>query len=469
MIFDIFIIEQRYTIVSGCGLWAFIINYILDLEKYFQSPNFIKSKKRKISHSIPTFNWENVSNLKLGIGSFGIAYSANYVGATDNGMVVVKKLRRESEDAKRRFFKEAEMLNTMKHQNITRFFGFSDSPYGIMMENVAFDLAPFGLDKAVTTLEDFYHYVDCECNFESFSEVLPVCMRDAVASLDYLHRMDIAHRDFKPGNILVSNKHYQSNMSQSSIAKEYERCPIVVKLTDFGLSRSLDVQTQSILESRTSDIYRGTPAYMAPEVHTGSLTTARMSDLKKTDIWSLGIIAYAMENPNLAHPYHKESEKLGLKFDNEITKHFMEKQQLPKHDTKYESLRVTEWWQVEILKLCAKFDPDSRPLAADVLGKININDPEYSLLIKPLSVSQNSALEKSDASIANKLQTSMPTANVDRQIQLLDDGTNACTFLAIAICDTILNEYIVKLPHRYSYSVAIATTTVCLKFVFSVC
>jgi hypothetical protein len=101
-----------------------------------------------------------------------------------------------------------------------------------------------------------------------------------------------------------------------------------------------------------------------------------------------------------------------------------------------------EWWQVdEIFKLCAKFDPDSRLLAAYVLGKINIDDPEYSLLIKPLSVSQNSVLEKSDVIIANKLQTSMPTADVHRQLQPLDDGTNACTFLAIAICDAILNEH----------------------------
>ncbi len=55
------------------------------ISRSFKVPSFIKSKKRKISHSLPTFNWENVSNLKeLGIGStFGVVYSANYVGATD--------------------------------------------------------------------------------------------------------------------------------------------------------------------------------------------------------------------------------------------------------------------------------------------------------------------------------------------------------------------------------------------------
>ena len=50
------------------------------ISRSFKVPSFIKSKKRKISHSLPTFNWENVSNLKeLGIGSFGVVYSANYV------------------------------------------------------------------------------------------------------------------------------------------------------------------------------------------------------------------------------------------------------------------------------------------------------------------------------------------------------------------------------------------------------
>ncbi len=51
------------------------------ISRSFKVPSFIKSKKRKISHSLPTFNWENVSNLKeLGIGSFGVEVFVSLVG-----------------------------------------------------------------------------------------------------------------------------------------------------------------------------------------------------------------------------------------------------------------------------------------------------------------------------------------------------------------------------------------------------
>ena len=45
---------------------------------------------------------------------------------------------------------------------------------------------------------------------------------------------------------------------------------------------------------------------MAPEIHLDQLTNASQTDLKKMDIWSLGILAYSMINPNLSNPYRKE-------------------------------------------------------------------------------------------------------------------------------------------------------------------
>ena len=73
---------------------------------------------------------------------------------------------------------------------------------------------------------------------------------------------------------------------------------------------------------------------MAPEIQTGALTTATQSDLMKMDIWSLGILAHAMMNPNLSTPYSKEAEQLSVQFDMDMMKHFMQIQQLPSNDTK---------------------------------------------------------------------------------------------------------------------------------------
>jgi hypothetical protein len=50
---------------------------------------------------------------------------------------------------------------------------------------------------------------------------------------------------------------------------------------------------------------------MAPEIHNSTLKNANLEDLKITDIWSLGMLAYAAINPNLINPYHKEAEDLG--------------------------------------------------------------------------------------------------------------------------------------------------------------
>ena len=157
-------------------------------------------KKRKaVSHGLPTFDLEKVTNLReLG----------DYVCGVEIQSVVVKKLRGESEDAKRRFVKEAKLLNGIKQPNIPSFLGFSNVPYALMMEYVAFDFAPFGLQKTLYNLEDFYHFVDCEFNFKMCDDIITICMRDIVKGQKFVHGIEIAHRDLKPSNVLVSNQHY---------------------------------------------------------------------------------------------------------------------------------------------------------------------------------------------------------------------------------------------------------------------
>ena len=112
-----------------------------------------------------------------------------------------------------------------------------------------------------------------------------------------------------------------------------------------------------------------TPVFMATEIHGCSLKNASLSDLKKTEIWSLGVLAYAVVNPNLINPYHKEIEVLGGGLlTTDTMKLLMQREQLPTHDPKYETHRITEWWQIEeIFDMCTKFQPSSRPTTAEVL------------------------------------------------------------------------------------------------------
>ena len=243
-----------------------------------------------------------------------------------------------------------------------------------MMEYSCFDFGHFGVEKKVTTLEDFVHFVDAEFYFSSFADVLMVCAIDVITGLEHLHRNGIAHRDLKPGNTLVCNQHYDKDDLEISYAK----CPIVCKLADFGLSRSLDIQTCSFLETKTESTCRGTPVYMAPELQLEELKIANQEDLEKADIWSLGLLVYSMINPNVSNPYRSEFERAGIPFSEKAMKDFLRGKQLPSHDDKYDSIRKTQWSQLaNVFKSCAQFDPRSRPTAAEILHLLNNSQPAH--------------------------------------------------------------------------------------------
>lgn len=95
-----------------------------------------------------------------------------------------------------------------------------------------------------------------------------------IAGLDYCHKHLICHRDLKPENLLLdSNK--------------------TIKIADFGMA-SLQV-TGKMLETSC-----GSPHYASPEIIRGV-----KYDGAKADIWSTGIILYALLTGNL--PFDDEN------------------------------------------------------------------------------------------------------------------------------------------------------------------
>lgn len=118
--------------------------------------------------------------------------------------------------------------------------------------------------ELVTGGELFDYIVEKQRLGEEESRTL---FRQMIDAVDYLHSMDVAHRDLKLENILLSND-----------SKDQ------IKISDFGLSRI--VGEQSFMQTLC-----GTPEYLAPEVWTDAKTSGYG---KACDMWSLGVILYTM-------------------------------------------------------------------------------------------------------------------------------------------------------------------------------
>jgi hypothetical protein len=86
-------------------------------------------------------------------------------------------------------------------------------------------------------------------------------LRDVCGALAFAHQRGIAHRDIKPGNILLAEGH--------------------AILADFGVARAVSTTATPLTESGVTP---GTPAYMAPELPTD----------ERADLYALGMVAQEM-------------------------------------------------------------------------------------------------------------------------------------------------------------------------------
>ena len=203
---------------------------------------------------------------ELGKGAMGVVYLGKDPKIGREVAIKTMALAAEFEgdelqEAKDRFFREAESAGKLDHPNIVRIFDAGEE------HDLAFIAMEFlkGKDLVDKTKNP---------NLLPFDEMCDIMTKVAEA-LNHAHSQGVFHRDIKPANIM------------------YDAEAKLPKVADFGIARVTD-------SSKTkTGMVLGTPSYMSPEQLGGKKIDGR------SDLFSLGVTFYQLACGRL--PFEGES------------------------------------------------------------------------------------------------------------------------------------------------------------------
>lgn len=188
----------------------------------------------------------------LGHGTFAKVYHARNIQTGKSvAMKVVGKEKVIKVGMMEQVKREISVMKMVQHQNIVK------------------------LDEVMASKTKIYFAMELVRGGELFEKIAKGKLKEDVArnyfhqlisAVDFCHSRGVYHRDLKPENLLLDE---EGNL----------------KVTDFGLSAFTDHLRQDGLLHTTC----GTPAYVAPEV-----IGKKGYDGAKADIWSCGVILYAL-------------------------------------------------------------------------------------------------------------------------------------------------------------------------------
>ena len=188
---------------------------------------------------------------KIGEGTFGIVRLATHILTGEKVAIKILDKRKITEDVdKEHVEREIKILKMLRHTNIVHLFYVIQNSTSI------------SLIMEYSSGKDLFDYLAAK---KRLSE-MEACglFQQLISGLDYLHKLKVAHRDLKPENLLLDHEHKN------------------IKLVDFGLS---NIYHSNELLSTSC----GSPSYAAPE-----MLNSKEYDGSKVDIWSSGIILFAM-------------------------------------------------------------------------------------------------------------------------------------------------------------------------------
>lgn len=177
----------------------------------------------------------------LGGGKFGKVYLYD---DEKYGNVAIKKIKKNKINQSFQY-NEIDIIKKLNHPNIVHFYYMKEDENFIY---IAMEYIAKG---------ELYDYI---FSIIEHQEIVYFYFKQIVAAFEYLHSLNIAHRDIKFENLLM-NDDYQ------------------IKICDFGLAT---------YNKQMTDIC-GSPLYLAPEIYINT-----QYDPFKADIWSLGIMLFIL-------------------------------------------------------------------------------------------------------------------------------------------------------------------------------
>ena len=169
----------------------------------------------------------------------------------------IKSIKLYDKNTRNQFKNDLKVLSSNKCQNIITFYGafFTEGNVKILLEYMNLG----SLDKILKQIK--IKKLKAPCTPES---ILSKITKQILLGLSYLHKeKHQIHRDIKPANILINSDG-------------------IVKLTDFGISKTLENN------QKYSKTFVGSRSYMSPERITGNKYSY------SSDIWSMGLVIYEL-------------------------------------------------------------------------------------------------------------------------------------------------------------------------------
>ena len=193
----------------------------------------------------------------LGKGAYAVVKTCkNKLTGEKYAMKIYEKSKLNDNSKKRCVYREIEILKRINHDNVAKLYDVINTDKQILL-----------LQELVNGISLREYYNNEIRNQKGISEhkakIFKKIFRQIFDAMNYIHKRNIAHRDIKLENILMT--------------KNYE-----IKIIDFGFGMYNP-------DNKPQSFFCGTPNYMPPEIVLKKPYNGQMADL-----WSLGVLVYKL-------------------------------------------------------------------------------------------------------------------------------------------------------------------------------